>query len=303
MRHLQPLDSSTDLLGDADRLRDRLVEDGYLFLPGLLPRERVLEVRQEILRVMSKIGWLEDGTDPLDERPGPNRTDRDPDWFEGYVQILAVEAFNRLPHSDELLSVVRAIVGDPVIVHPQKIARVTFPGSDYPTLPHQDFLLIQGAADTLTSWIPLGDTSSELGSLRILAGSHREGLRSVRAAEGMGNLVIDGVDMDDPRWRGIDHFSPGDVLLFHSLTVHEAPGNKGAGLRLSGDFRFQNANDPIAPGPLLPTGFGGGHGQGWWPLTKGWSTTAWVDLEHPVKIVSFSRDPLSTPPSRLLGTD
>ena len=34
-------------------------------------------------------------------------------------------------------------------------------------------------------------------------------------------------------------YRPGDVLVFHSLTVHWAPPNRGERLRLSCDYRYQ----------------------------------------------------------------
>lgn len=299
MQQLERLRPATDLLGDADGLRARLVEDGYLYLPGLLPRDRVLGVRHDILRELAEAGWLDQGADPLEARPGPMRTDRDPDWWEGYTRVLAVESFNALPHDERILAVVRAILGDRTFVHPQKIARVTFPGSAYPTPPHQDYLFIQGSGDTLTTWIPLGDCSRELGGLRVLAGSHREGLRPVRGAVGMGNLTIEGVDADDPRWRGIDRYEAGDVLLFHSLTVHEAPANDGDRMRLSGDFRFQSADDPIDAGALMPTAHGA-HGRSWWNLTKDWADKRWCLTGQPIHLAGQDTDPHATPPSRLV---
>ena len=66
-------------------------------------------------------------------------------------------------------------------------------------------------------------------------------------------------------------YRPGDVLVFHSLTVHWAPPNRGERLRLSCDYRYQLASDPVVEGSLLP------HYwptiPGWDVLTNGWSTT------------------------------
>lgn len=295
---MQQYRPSTDALGNPDVLRQRLAEDGYLYLPGLLPVERVLGVRHEVLRTLAEAGWLEEGSDPLDAKPGPARTDRDEDWWDGYVAVLALEAFNRLAHEPALVDLIRTVLGEPIVVHPQKIARITFPGTNYPTLPHQDFALIQGSGDTLTTWIPLGDCPAKLGGLQVLAGSHKEGLRSVTAAPGVGGLTVEGVEDDDPRWRTAERYAAGDVLLVHCLTVHAAPPNEGDRLRLSADFRFQSAQDPIAPGALLPTAFGGGHAAGWWQLTKGWSSTRWCEVAHPIRVVRYDKDPLRTPLSR-----
>ena len=46
---MEPLVDSTALLADPATLRDRVAADGYLFLPGLLPRAEVAAVRAEVL--------------------------------------------------------------------------------------------------------------------------------------------------------------------------------------------------------------------------------------------------------------
>ena len=292
-------DDSSGIRDDAPELRRRLADDGYLFFPGLLPSERVLQVRAEVLDILGAQGWLAEGSDPADARGGAIRTDRDASWWEGFSAVLALESFNRLAHEPALTGIMRRVLGDDLVVHPQKIARITFPASAYPTPPHQDFIFIQGTADVLTSWIPLGDCPAELGGLRVLSGSHREGLHGVTRAEGVGNLTSEAVDPDDSRWRGTDGFRCGDVLVFHSLTVHYAPPNEGDRLRLSVDYRFQSASDPVAPGVLVPTAYETGNVKGWWALTKGWSTTEWCEVAHPIRIVRYSVDPLATPRSRL----
>ena len=50
--------ASSDLLGDADALRARLDEDSYLFLPGLLDRDKVLALRHDIVDVLAERKWL-----------------------------------------------------------------------------------------------------------------------------------------------------------------------------------------------------------------------------------------------------
>jgi ectoine hydroxylase-related dioxygenase (phytanoyl-CoA dioxygenase family) len=137
-----------------------------------------------------------------------------------------------------------------------------------------------------------------LGGLKLLPGSHREGLRRVQAAQGAGGISAV-VDEDDPRWVGPADYHPGDVLLFHSLTVHTAPSNQGDRLRLSADFRFQSAADPMVSGALHPHSCGEGVPP-WWALTQGWESTQWIDVPHPVRIAPSRIDPDAVPTSRLL---
>ncbi len=52
------LHGSDDLRGDREALRQRLAEEGYLYLPGLLERDEVLAVRAEIFKRLDERGML-----------------------------------------------------------------------------------------------------------------------------------------------------------------------------------------------------------------------------------------------------
>jgi len=49
-----PMRDSSALLGDATALRQRMEQDGYLYLPRLLDRDRLLELRRKILEVLAQ---------------------------------------------------------------------------------------------------------------------------------------------------------------------------------------------------------------------------------------------------------
>ena len=53
--------ASNDLLGDAQALRARLEDDGYLYLRGVIDRDRILGLRGEILEVLARHGWIAGG--------------------------------------------------------------------------------------------------------------------------------------------------------------------------------------------------------------------------------------------------
>src|SRR5215213_2790839 len=73
---LGSLRSSIDLVGDAQALRARMREDGYLFLPGYLDRDLVLETRGPILRQLAAAGELDPAYPPEEAvaRPGSEIT-------------------------------------------------------------------------------------------------------------------------------------------------------------------------------------------------------------------------------------
>jgi phytanoyl-CoA dioxygenase PhyH len=251
-------------------------------------------VRHEILYRLHRCGWLADDSDPLDAIPGDKvhhdrgvmngRTVDDPEWARGYRAVQSIEALHRLAHDPRLIRVLSPVLGDRVVVHPRKIARISYPGLEFPTPPHQDALFNQIPADVLTAWLPLGDCPRQLGTLRVLRGSATGGVLPVRAEHGLGGEAVD-VAEDDSGWVGGD-YRAGDAIVFHSRTVHMTTPNRGATLRLSVDCRYQSAEDPVKPAALLPHGYTSGRLPGWSELTSGWNSPRWVEVDEPVRIAA-----------------
>lgn len=291
---------------DGARLRTRLREDGFLLLRGLIPAHEVRRVRSRVLAALGRVGWLAAGSDPEDAVPGPRphhdrgRRDgepvRDPEWAVGYRAVQSLEVLHALAHHPELTAVLRRLLGEQPVVHPRKIARISFPGSSFPTPPHQD-AVFNKTVDVLTAWVPLGGCPRSLGGLRLLHGSTRLGELAVEAGDGLGGERVR-IDEDDPRWLGCD-YRAGDVVLFHSWTVHTAPANHGDRLRLSVDFRYQSAREPVKLAALLPHGHSAGTLPGWSELTSGWASTRWVEVGQAVHVATVA--PASRPSSVLLA--
>jgi ectoine hydroxylase-related dioxygenase (phytanoyl-CoA dioxygenase family) len=282
-----------------DELTGRFHQDGYLFFRRLLDPELVRSVRHDITHALAPLGWLAPGSDPIDAVPGELiRREADENWWGGYAAIQSLESFHRLAHDPAVLAPVRVLAGEDVLVHPRKIARVTYPRSGFPTPPHQDFPLIQGGTDVFTLWTPFGDCPREMGSLRLLEGSHRDGLREPVLAPGVGGVGV-AVPEDDPRWRTAD-FAAGDAVIFLSLTVHCAPVNQGNRVRLSGDYRYQSVHEPVVEGSLGPHGYPAI--AGWDTLADGWSSTAWIETPSPRVVEVRPVDGrLEAPASRFAG--
>jgi len=252
-----PFEDSTPLLGDAAALQARMDRDGFFFFRGLLPREAVLDVRRQILLVCQKYGWLAPGADLMDGIADPSAELMEPFCGVGvtqaaYADVYRLEAFHRLAQHPAIMSAMETLMGETVLPHPRHIARLMFPTkANAPTPPHQDHIFIQGSKTVFTCWMPLGDCSEALGGLRVMRGSHKIGVLPVRAAEGAGgrSVILDGVDQE---WCHGD-FAAGDVLIFHSLTVHRAVPNLLKGhMRLSVDYRYQPISLPIEQLSLRP---------------------------------------------------
>ena len=258
----EPFVDSTPILDDPEALLARVDEKGYLFFRGLLPVQDVLDVRRQILQVLDSQGWVSAGTELMDGIADVQAYARVPQaevdfcgvgvGAPAYREIYHLEAFHQLAHHPALIALYGQLFDGPVLPQPRNIARVMIPTElGVPTPPHQDFIHIQGSKRTMTAWLPLGDCPTDLGGLTALAGSQSEGVLSYRQAEGPGGLEAYLCDLDYPWVQG--DFAAGDVLTFTCQTVHRALPNRFPDrIRLSADFRYQPADDPINDGSLEP---------------------------------------------------
>lgn len=281
MAELQPFEDSSDLLGDSQAIRDRAERDGYFYVRGLLPTERVLGVRRDIVTILDRHGWLQAGTDSMDGIADMSAltNEGEPAFMAVYDEVQRLESFHRLALEPALIDFLGDLFDDTVLAHPRNIARLMFPQNNTnKTPPHQDFIHIQGTENTWTCWAPLGDCPRELGGLEILAGSHHAGLLPGRVAPGAGGVGVD-TDGVAGTWRAGD-LQAGDVLLFQSLTVHQGTSNTTADrMRLSVDYRYQPLSEPVVEGSLLPH-----HGRLTWDdIYADWSDDApryyWRELD------------------------
>jgi hypothetical protein len=288
MTEMQPFNDASDLLETPAALRSEMQTNGYLFLPGLLQPETVGEVYAEILRICQQQGWADAHGHPQ----GPPRLEGHDEFWEVYDPVQQLESFHALAHRPEILHVIEMLVQETPFPHPRNIARITFPQAEhFTTPPHQDHALIQGTPETYTVWMPLSDCPQELGCLTVLAGSHTRSLLPIHKASGPGGVGVDTEDLG-LEWHGSD-FQAGDVLIFHSHTVHKAlPNRTSDRLRISVDFRYQGASQPIVEDGLLPH-----YGRlSWDEIYVGWSRPAlqyyWRDA--PLKIVERDRSLLDS---------
>ena len=244
------IDSST-ILHDATELQRRAHQEGYLFFPGLLERAAVLRVRKDFVKILQDHDWLAAGTDPMDASAGRNAV-----WEgqEEYWPILdsfqRLESFHRLAHEPSIVAVFERIFDESVLVHPRNIGRIMFPTTPQ-TPPHQDYGHIKGTPSTWSAWLPLGDCPRSHGALAVMPRTHREGLFSTVLMPGAGGEGIAEQDLKG-RWVSAD-FNCGDVLMFHSHLVHRGLANTTADrLRISCDFRYQPASEPVHASSLRP---------------------------------------------------
>lgn len=230
---------------------------GYLFFRGIVPADEVLGVRHDVLEILQEAEWLDPSRDLMEGivRPGLTpRTEGQPEYTAVYRRILRLPRFHNFPCHPNLMDIAHRLIDDEVLVHPRRIGRITFPGSQAWTTPaHQDHFYIRGTVETYSCWVPLGDCPMALGGLAVSAGTQRQGFieHSVSYPGAVGGRGVP-VDEDQAEWHTSD-FQIGDALFFHSYTIHKAlPNLSPERLRLSTDNRYQRSEDTIDPAALRP---------------------------------------------------
>ncbi|NQX88608.1 MAG: phytanoyl-CoA dioxygenase family protein [Halioglobus sp.] len=253
--HPEPMFEANSLLDNTVGLRQRLAQDGYLFLRNILPAERLLELRDQITQILAELKWIKLGSERMQARAicRPRREGQ-PKFFQAHDRIVKLEALHSLAHEHTLIDVMRQVLGDSVFPHPLSIVRLIFPDSpELATPPHQDFPNNQGTPNLTAAWIPLADCDIKEGSLAVLEGSNQFGVLPLKFHLGAGNRrAVLSESMRSLRWVGAD-FKLGDVLLFPSHTVHKAMENHNTEtMRLSVDFRYQLEGEALTKGCLQP---------------------------------------------------
>ena len=296
----RPLDSAPDMLGelrvsadaldDIDELHRRFEADGYLYLPGLLNRDTLLDARRKMLESLAKMDFvnldypLMDGVAKREEA----------------VSALGMKGLskNNQPLRQALfdgpmIAFYERFLGGPIRPLDFTWHRVKTPGIETATSPHYDIVFMgRGTKKLYTSWTPLGNVPKQMGGLMILENSHRQ--EEIKATYGQIDVDVyctnapdaDEIESGRKRWHhaAVGQFAEdavavgqelksrwlttdyqlGDLLVFSMYTMHASMDNLTNRLRLSTDTRYQLAaepvderwigKDPIAHGPKAKKG-------------------------------------------------
>lgn len=221
---------------DLPRLRERLREDGYLYLTGLLDPSTVLGFRQYYFGLTGGV------------------TDRASYRKVLFDQIVPGPEYAAFCAQPALRGWFEWFLGAETFLHRRKIIRQTAPGENgigTATQAHYDLVYLRGGSDqVLSAWIPLGDCPVARGGLTYLEGSHHRVLeeeasgRRKRPAASITADLPGLADEYDARWLVTD-YAAGDVVIHTAHTVHAALDNVSTGMRLSTDIRYQRADDAI----------------------------------------------------------
>jgi len=252
----------------SDLLHREIASKGYVLVRNVLPRPDISKVLSEVAEVLSRAEWLNPAHDPADRIANAAAAcgDPDPAFKTTYREVFNLESFHALPHHPQLKAVMKMIVGERVLIHPKPIGRLIFPNSERLRVhAHQDYRFMNGDPECYTVWIPLHDCPTEVGPLQILEGSHHFGFQTHIDENLHVPEIPAGAEMGD-EWAGGD-INAGDVLIFHSLTVHAAAPNLSDRMRISLDCRFQDYARAINPANLA---FAGDSGKSWDEIYQSW---------------------------------
>ena len=253
-RDVKEFFNATPLLADHDAIQKKMAEDGYIFLKSVVDPEILLALRHQITAICERHGWMESNQDHRkcisDHTPV---VESDEAYLPIYSEIQRLESFHGLAHEPAIMNAMRAVVGETAFPHPLSICRLVFPDNHaWATPAHQDFPNNQGTQDLYASWIPLVECPQTSGSLAILRGSNKLGLLPLEYSLGAGHRRC----IFDQRHEQLDWVSSdlelGDMLIFHSLTVHKSLENQSAAMRISVDYRFQQEGESMSRACLRP---------------------------------------------------
>lgn len=252
----------------ASTLQEEIYSRGYVLVRELLPHDQVTQLLGKVTQILSAAGWLLSGHDPFERIANVSAAcgDPNPTFKHTYQNVFNLELFHALPHHPALQQVMKMLVGNRLLIHPKPIGRLIFPHCEHLTVhPHQDHRFMGGDPECFTVWIPLHNCPIDVGPLRIAEGSHRLGyvhhedehthVPEIPATTNLGGDWVGG------------EINAGDVLIFHSLTVHAASPNLSNKLRISLDCRFQDYERALDPANLV---FAGDSGKSWEKTYAGW---------------------------------
>ena len=264
-------------------LRARFQELGYLFFKRYAPESACAHLVDSLVAQTGKRVSL-DYDSGLPVLKGQPFVESDPDWDDVYPRVQALEEFHSFFHSEHMLDLMRLVSGCEVFVYPMKMARISTPGKiGFETPPHQDAYSHHAGPTMAGIWVALHGISSSMGRVKVLPGSHKGGVRKVFQAAGVGGVQCE-IYPDETTWHVADS-DPGDVLIFHSATVHKAePNVTDSTVRMSVDTRFCDYGAPVFSTNLEPH-----HGWriknlNWDRVYRDWQSSDyqyyWTDYPH-----------------------
>ena len=251
-----------------DILRDRFSKWGYLYIKCYVPVEQCESLLSDFLNESRPHICRNEPAPP--HLQGEPFFETDPVWDEIYPKIQSLEAFHNFFHQQHILELMEIVTGTTPFVYPMKMARISTPRKiGYETPPHQDAHSHHAGPTMAGFWVALHDVTESMGRVKVLPKSHIRGVRPVFSTQGVGGVQCEIYD-DETLWH-VSDFEAGDVLIFHSCTVHKAEPNTSTDtVRISVDTRFCDYGAPVFSTNLDPHHGWRIEGLDWPSIYSGW---------------------------------
>jgi hypothetical protein len=274
-------------------LRQRFLHNGYLYFQQAISQAPCDQLLAEFVEILEPhISFDSEAGHPV--LTGEPFFETDAVWDAVYPRMQASEAFHQFFHRPEAQRLMQLVAGPEVFVYPMKMARIATPRKiGYETPPHQDAHSHQAGPTMAGMWVALHDMTADMGRLKVLPYSHRDGVRKVLQAQGVGGVQCE-IYPDETCWH-VSDYRRGDVIIFHGCCVHKAePNTATSASRMSVDTRFCDYGAPVFISNIEPH-------HGWriplldWPyIYQGWQNTAlqyyWRDYPNLVDTLLSERN-------------
>ena len=250
--HLVELRDSSDCRDDVVELRDRMKEDGYLFIRDFHDPELVADGRGDVL-------YLDEGR-LLDPDAPVHEGKVHPDWSNDEFDMSGpswthYQNLERMIEGDAVMAFFEEFLGAKPVLLDQRGGRAKATG--YFTGFHVGHIFMgRGTENLYTVWRPVGDCPVEIGPLVVWAGSHDH----ERLQQTYVQLDVD-IDRVDPFFsrdtmdviQTIDgplataDSTAGGAIIFDTDLLHGSLTNRTVRFRIIVDTRYQSIEGPADP--------------------------------------------------------
>lgn len=203
-------------------LRQRFLNDGYIFFPNFLGDAEIRELRLTLDHfIREKVQHM-----PTEQVYYEDRADKNS--LKQLQQLFLYEPFfDRLMFGSKFERLASILLDDQVVGKNMQYFNKA-PKIGKATPPHQDgYYFMLKPNEALTMWLALEKAGPENGCVRYVRGSHKKSLRPHGRTDTLGfsQGIVDFGREEDYAESVFHPARAGDLLVHHSLTIHWAEAN------------------------------------------------------------------------------
>lgn len=252
---IQPAD-----VNDKAGLVRRLNKDGYVYLPGFLDRNKVMDVREAYFRLFDNV-ILKPGTTPRQGIfSGKFQFSPYRHGLPGHPasQFVLSEVFDTFTRDEKLHELCEGLIGEESSLLQRRPLRHFYNNTGIASCAHADFTYLnRGTKRILSIWIPLGDVPLEAGGIVYLKDSNdadadalRHQLNRYKRPEKDERPITADLkaiaDETGKPWMYAD-FKAGDIIMHTPFVVHASLDCNHEAMRLSTDIRYASDRESHDP--------------------------------------------------------